>query len=218
MTMLKAVLFDLDGTLLDTVPDIQECVNRTLAAYGYPAISYAQACAYIGDGARKLVERAMPSDAPDVEQCYKAFRADFALCDNALTGLYPGEKETLCALKERGIKLGIVTNKPHEATLRLVEQYFPAGTFDFVAGDSGEFACKPDPSLARYAALTMRVSCAECAFVGDGETDALVARNAGMLGISVLWGYRTRAQLEQAGAKRFVNSYQELLSLLKKNF
>ena len=214
--MLKAVLFDLDGTLLDTVPDIQKCVNDMLVSRGYPTIDYAQTCAYVGDGAIKLIERALPAGAGDVEECYRQFRTAFAASSNALTRLFPDELETLLALKARGLKLGIVTNKPQDATERIVAQFFPEGLFDFVGGDSGMFPCKPDPSLARYAALSMRVSPADCAFVGDGETDAHVARNAGMQGVSVLWGYRTREQLEAAGAEVFVKDFAELQKFLEK--
>lgn len=214
--MLKAVLFDLDGTLLDTVPDIQKCVNDMLVAHGYPPLDYAQTCADVGDGAYKLIERAVPEGAPDVEACYAEFRKAFAASSNALTRLFPGELETLSALKARGLKLGIVTNKPQDATEHIVAQFFPEGLFDFVGGDSGMFPCKPDPSLARYAALSMHVSPADCAFVGDGETDAHVAQNAGMQGVSVLWGYRTREQLETAGAKVFVKDFAELQKFLEK--
>ena len=214
--MLKAVLFDLDGTLLDTVPDIQKCVNDMLVSRGYPTIDYVQTCAYVGDGAIKLIERALPAGAGDVEECYRQFRTEFAASSNALTRLFPGELETLSALKARGLKLGIVTNKPQDATERIAAQFFPEGLFDFVGGDSGMFPCKPDPSLARYAALSMRVSPADCAFVGDGEPDVRVAANAGMCGVSVLWGYRTRAQLEGVGARLFADSFLGLQKILEK--
>ena len=187
-----------------------------LVSRGYPTIDYVQTCAYVGDGAIKLIERALPAGAGDVEECYRQFRTAFAASSNALTRLFPGELETLSALKARGLKLGIVTNKPQDATERIVAQFFPEALFDFVGGDSGMFPCKPDPSLARYAALSMRLAPAECAFVGDGETDARVALNAGMCGISALWGYRTRKQLEEAGATRFAASFRELQKILEK--
>ncbi len=214
--MIKAVLFDLDGTLLDTVPDIQACVNDMLRRHGYPEIDYAQTCAYVGDGAKMLIERALPKGAPDLDACYEDFRTHFAASRNELTRLYPDETEVLSAIRARGLKVGVVTNKPQDAAENVLGQFFPKDYFDFVGGDSGMFPCKPDPSLARYAALSMRLAPAECAFVGDGETDARVARNAGMCGISALWGYRTRKQLEEAGATRFAASFRELQKILEK--
>ncbi len=216
--MLKAVFFDLDGTLLDTVPDIMACVNASLAAFGYPEITYAQTCSYVGDGAKKLIERALPAGCADVDAVYGHFRTAFAADQSERTRLYPDEKEVLSFLKTKGLRLGVVTNKPQDAARNVLSKFFPAGFFDFVGGDTGMFPCKPDPSLARYAAMTLRIPPAACAFVGDGEPDARVARNAGMQGVSALWGYRTRAQLEGAGATRFAASFQELQKILEKLF
>ena len=214
--MIKAVLFDLDGTLLDTVPDIQACVNETLRRRGYPEMDHERICAYVGDGAKALIERVLPEHAADLDACYEDFRVRFAASANTFTRLYADERETLSAIRAHGWKMGVVTNKPQDAAENVLRRFFPAGLFDFVGGDSGMFPCKPDPSLARYAALTLRVSPAECAFVGDGETDAAVAKNAGMIGVSALWGYRTRAQLERAGATRFAASFKELQKILEK--
>ena len=111
---------------------------------------------------------------------------------------------------------GVVTNKPQDAAENVLGQFFPEGFFDFIGGDSGLFPCKPDPSLARYAALSLRLAPGECAFVGDGEPDAKVALNAGMCGVSALWGYRTREQLEKAGATRFAADYKDLQKILEK--
>lgn len=212
--MIKAVIFDLDGTLLDTLPDIQFVLNETLKKFGYPEITREQARAYIGEGARRLVERALPSGAENTEEFFEYFKTVYASCNNKHTRPFEGITELLARLKAQGVKLAIITNKPQAATEECVKQFF-AGVFDFVGGDGGLFPVKPDPSYARYAALTLRVSPAECVFVGDGETDVLTAKNAQMQGVSVLWGYRTREQLEKVGAARFAQSAEELGKILQ---
>ncbi len=208
--MIKAIFFDLDGTLLDTLPDICACVNEVLAAHGHPPVTQEQTRDYVGDGARQLIERALPAGAADVDVCYEDFRTRFRASKNERTRLYPGEREALARFRARGLLLGVVTNKPQDAAERVLKQFFSQDCFAFIGGDTGMFPCKPDPSLARYAALTLRLAPAECVFVGDGETDARVAVNAGMCGVSALWGYRTRSGLEAAGAVRFADSYAAL--------
>lgn len=212
--MVQAVLFDLDGTLLNTLPDICKSVNEALKKFSYPPVTPEQTKAYVGDGARKLIERAVPAGAADTEACYEYFRTLFASSDNALTFPYEGEIALLKRLKAANVKLGIVTNKPQDAALRAVKCRLPEVEFDFIGGDTGDFPCKPDPSLARYAALTMRVFPEDCAFVGDGETDVKTARAAGMFSVACLWGYRTREQLEKAGATRFARDFSQLGELL----
>ena len=212
--MIKAILFDLDGTLLNTLPDIRRHLNDALTLRGYPAIDEAQAMRCIGDGARKLVERAFPEGTPFDEEVFEDFQRRYAANDNSCSCLYEGETEFLNRLLERGIPFGIVTNKPHAATMGCVEKFFKDYPLAFVKGETGDFPCKPDPSLARYAALKMRVPIKECAFVGDGETDALTAINAGMFGVSTLWGYRSKEQLVEAGATRFATTFEELEKIL----
>lgn len=212
--MIKAVLFDLDGTLLDTLPDIRLSLNGTLAKFGYPPLSQEQTRAFIGDGARKLVERALPANAPDRDAVYKDFRARYAASGNALTHPFEGTGELLFALKKRGIGRAVVTNKPAEAAKKSVEQFF-FGLIDHVEGDSGAYPVKPDPSAALHAASSLGAKAEECLFVGDGEADVLTARNADMGGVFVLWGYRSKAQLEAVGGRNFISSPKELLSLLE---
>lgn len=214
--MVKAVLFDLDGTLLDTLPDIKKTINETLRKFSYPEITLEQTKRYVGDGAYQLVERAMPADAPNKEACFEYFKETYAKSDNSETLLFEGEMQTLAYLAAAGVKLGVVTNKPQGATVAVCKQFFSEIPFSFIAGDSGDFPCKPDPTLALYAALRMQVAPADCVFVGDGETDAQTAIRAGMYGVSCLWGYRTEEQLRAAGATRFVHSFAELKNLLGK--
>lgn len=214
--MLRTILFDLDGTLLDTLPDITHHVNEMLSAFSYPTVDEAFTRHCVGDGAKKLIERVLPAGETDsLERCYEYFRTRFAASKNERTRLFEGEMAVLHALKDAGYTLGIVTNKPQDATERVVNAFFPAGLFSFVGGDTGNFPCKPDPALARYAALSLRCAPCDCAFVGDGETDVQVALRAGMQGVAVLWGYRTREELSAAGATRFAGSFSQLKKILE---
>lgn len=212
--MIKAILFDLDGTLLDTLPDIAAHVNAMLTHFSYPSISLEKVRSYIGDGAKKLVERAIPDGAENVDECYAYFRERFK-DGGGETQLFAGETEVLRRLAGKGYLLAVVTNKPQDATEALVNKFFREIPFAYVGGESGLFPVKPDPTLARFAALTMRVSPAQCLFVGDGETDVRTARAAGMRHLAVLWGYRTREQLSAAGATIFAQSFAELENFLE---
>ena len=212
--MIKAILFDLDGTLLDTLADIRASVNAMLTEYGYPEITLEQTRAYVGNGARTLVARAIPEGA-DLDACFEVFTRIFADNKGEHTKPYEGAVACLQALKAQGYKLGVVSNKPHYATVTLMQQFFP-DTFDFIMGDDGSFPRKPDPTLALYAALTLRVPCGECLFVGDGETDVLTAKHAHMPMLAVSWGYRSVAVLKEAGASNFINNFAELENFVKK--
>ncbi len=212
--MIKAILFDLDGTLLDTLPDIRRHLNTALAKYGYPAIDGERTKRCIGDGAEALVQRALPENAEYFDEVFAEFSKLYAENDNSCTRLFDGEKEALKRYLDRCVTIAIVTNKPQDATEGCIKKFFGDVPLSFYSGHSGAFPCKPDPSLALYAALTMRVPVGECAFVGDGETDARTAINAGMFGVSTLWGYRSEEELREAGATRFARSFEELEKIL----
>ena len=212
--MYKAIIFDLDGTLLDTSRDICKVLNNALTTYGCPEISLENTIKFVGDGARKLVERAVPAGFDRVDELYAYYRANFAACDNALTTLYDGEEEFLRSVKERGIKIAILTNKPDDAARGVYEMYLARFGFDAVLGNTQRFPLKPDPSAALYLMERMGADRAQCLFVGDGEADIATAANAGIDCVSVLWGFRTREQLLSAGAGMFAENYSKLLDIV----
>ncbi len=209
--MYKTVIFDLDGTLLDTSRDICKVLNDTLSHFNLPQITLEKTVEYVGNGAKLLVERAIPKSAMgSFGEIYGYYKTHFAACDNSLTRLYDGEEEVLYSLKNMGVKLAIVTNKPQDATVGVYNKHLKRFDFDFVAGNTQDFPLKPDPALALYAAHSTGAMAEECLFVGDGETDVQTARNAGMDCLAVLWGFRTRAQLIAAGAADFAENYKQL--------
>lgn len=213
--MFKTLIFDLDGTLLDTSRDICRVLNDTLAHFSLPTLSLEKTVEYVGNGAKILIERAIPEYASNrLEEIYSYYAEKFASCDNALTRLYDGEEEALKGLKSRGFKLAVVTNKPQAATEGVYKRHLAAFGFDIVAGNTKEYPLKPDPTLTLSVAAQTGAKPCECLFIGDGETDVLTARNAGMKCASVLWGFRSREQLQKVGAENFVQSYPELFEFV----
>lgn len=209
---MKAILFDLDGTLLNTLPEIAKSLNEALSILSLPKISLSKTREYVGDGARKLIERAV-GQRGNVDRALELFKESYEKSELKETSLFEGEMEALFKLKEN-YRLAVLTNKPQQATERCISRFFPEGFFDFVGGDSGMFPLKPDPSFARFIALTLRVPLCDCVMVGDGEADVLTAKNAKLRCISALWGYRTREELSKVGAREFAASFSKLSEIL----
>lgn len=211
MTMYKAVIFDLDGTLLDSLCDITYVLNKTLEKFGIAEITLEKALTYIGNGARELVRLAIGSEnVRRLDEILASYKESYAKSDNSRAKLFVGEREFLENLKSAGVKIAILSNKPHAAAMRAEEVFFGDFHFDCVLGQKDGAPLKPDPAAVETVLKELDVRREDCLFVGDGETDVKTAKNAGMDCVSVLWGYRTRAQLEVAGAKRFAENFDEL--------
>ncbi len=198
---IDAVVFDLDGTLLDTLEDIALAANRVLTARGFSPHEVGTYRRFVGDGVRALFARALPDafrDEATIDSCVRAFREDYGRSFAIHTRPYPGVSEMLDGLAAWGVKLAILSNKPEDLTRLCVEGFLPRWRFDAVVGQKEGIAPKPDPTAALGIARTLRVEPPRVLFVGDSPVDVVTARRAGMVPGAALWGFRSRAELEEA--------------------
>lgn len=214
--MIKAIIFDLDGTLLDTSRDIHQVINTSLNTFNLPQISYDDTLKFVGNGAKKLVERAVGERTDMLQKVYSDYAERFANCDNNLTCLYPEEAETLKKFQEANIRLAIISNKPQRATERVYSKFLSNFNFNIVLGQTEYYPLKPNPASTCAILDKLGVSADECLFVGDGETDVETARAAGLKCVSVLWGFRTKEQLKTVGAENFAEKFSDLESYVLK--
>lgn len=202
----KAVLFDLDGTLLDTLSDLAGALNAARQMNGLPAQDIEQIRSYIGNGRRKLIERSLSTDPGeyDEELAVKLLTDDSRYYNSHCminTKPYDGIVDLIRRLKSDGIRICCVTNKADETANTLIGHFFP-DMFDIVAGSVPEVPVKPDPAVVERCLIKLGLQESECVFIGDSEVDIQTAANAGMDCISVCWGYKTREFLEREGAMR----------------
>ena len=203
-------LFDMDGTLLDTLADLTAAVNHTLARYGYPRRTIEQVRKGLGNGAVKLMAAMLPQgeETPGFADIMRDYRAWYQAHACVETCPYPGVPEMLKRLRQRGCKVAIVSNKPHGAACELAERFFP-GVPTF--GESPETPRKPAPDMVFHALAALGAGKENAVYVGDSEVDVQTARNAGLPVIGVAWGFRGREALAAAGAETIVDTAAELL-------
>ncbi|MBQ7542958.1 MAG: HAD hydrolase-like protein [Clostridia bacterium] len=208
----KAVIFDLDGTLLDTLGDITDSVNRTLRRFGFAPRTQDEIRRFVGNGAVKLIERALPQPVDDAlfAQIYRAYDADYNAHGQDKTRPYPGVCETLQTLREAGVRTAVLSNKQDGAVRVLCAHYFP-GLLDAATGPTAQRRTKPAPDGVRYLETLLGVSCDEVLYVGDSETDVQTGLNAGVRTVAALWGFRDRDTLERAGAAMFAKNMWDVL-------
>ena len=209
----KLVIFDLDGTLLNTASNLRFCVNEALKKHNKRQISISQTIAYVGNGAKKLVERAT-ADESLTESVYKDFTPILQSNPTYLIKPYPHIKKLLKKLKSEGVKIAVFSNKPHEATVAICNEFFATYAFDYVLGHKNGAPLKPDASGVFEILNALNVAKEDCIFVGDGETDAQTSINAGIDFIGVLWGFRSEQTLRNYGATCFASAPQEILNQL----
>jgi phosphoglycolate phosphatase len=214
---IKGLIFDLDGTIADTISAIGDGINEAMDHYGYPRKTYEDVRRAIGNGARLLIRRCMPADqTADETRCEEVFayyHAAYARTYRNTRECYKGIPETIAALKQGGYRLAVLSNKQDEYTKGLIEQLLPRDTFEVVMGQT-ELPTKPSPVVPSLIAGQLGLAPSECAMIGDSDVDIQTAKNAGMAAIGCSWGYRGRAALEQAGADVVVDSASELLEVL----
>ncbi len=203
----------MDGTLLDSLGDIGGSVNTVLEELGLPTHPISRFRQLVGEGARSLLEKALPPERVALtDEALARYRAIYASRMLETSRPYPGIEALLAALRARGDRVAVVTNKPQAAASRIADTLF-AGTFDVVVGERDGTARKPDPAPARIAAEALGLQARRCVFVGDSAVDVWTARAAQMTSVGVLWGFRDRVELEEAGADHLVALPDEILGI-----
>jgi phosphoglycolate phosphatase len=214
---IRAILFDLDGTLLDTLADLGRSVNLVLEAHGCPGHPIEAYRYFVGEGVVRLFERTLPAghrDAKVVGACVRDFERVYGENWNVQTRLYPGVADLLDALTERGVRMAVLSNKPDVFTRQCAEAYLAPWRFEAVFGQREGIPRKPDPTGAGEIVERLAVPPESFIYLGDTSTDMETARNAGMHGVGVAWGFRPVEELRSAGAEAILEHPTDLVELL----
>ena len=213
---MRAVLFDLDGTLCDTLGDLTASMNYALRTFDYPTHTKEEMRTFVGNGLKMQVRRATPPSAPQMhlDAIESLFLAHYAKHCTDRTEPYPGMTETLLRLKDAGLLLAVITNKPHDCAVKIIEERFSAGLFGFVLGNKPGAPLKPDPAALNEAMRFLGVTPSETVYVGDSGVDVQFAHAAALPCIGCAWGFRGRAHLESAGAEYVVDRAEQIADIL----
>lgn len=214
---IRAVVFDLDGTLLDTLEDIADAANRVLVGRGFPAHPIPRYRGFIGEGVARLIKCALPEpnqDPATVQTCVEAYQREYARNWDVKTKPYAGVPALLDALVARGLKLAVLSNKPDVFTQQCVRELLPSWSFAVVIGASDAFPRKPHPGSALEISRRLAIPSEECLYMGDSGVDMQTALAAGMFAVGVLWGVRDRQELLREGAQALIKEPREVISLL----
>lgn len=214
--MLKGLIFDLDGTLANTLEDLTDSMNRVLSREGFPIHRREAYRYFVGAGVRNLVKRSLPEDQRGdaiVDRCFALMMDDYRENCFVKTHLYDGIAETIDGLRTRGIKLAVFSNKLDELTQRFVDVLIGAEKFEMIIGAQPSIPIKPDPAGALLISKRLGIPPHSMGYIGDTSTDMITANDAGMFAIGALWGFRTKEELIESGAKKLLSHPLELLDL-----
>ncbi len=214
----SVLIFDLDGTLLDTLKDLNEAVNYTMKQYNYPLRSMTQTRNDIGNGVAKLIARSIPDNEsnPNYQKCLETFKQYYMTHYSVYTKPFPYMKETLIKLKERGYRLSVVTNKVNDIAQDIINTFYP-NIFDYVLGEGPNFKKKPAPDMVNYVIKKLKLKRRKIIYIGDTEVDYQTAKNAKVKPILVTYGYRNRDQLIKIeDVVPLIDCPKDLLKILKK--
>jgi phosphoglycolate phosphatase len=214
----KAVIFDLDGTLLDTITDLANSMNEVLKRNGFPIHDIERYKYYVGDGVDQLVTRALPKNMIDdniVSKITKEYREEYSNRWAEKTKPYNGIYELLDGLVELGLRINVLSNKPDETTKIVIKKFLSKWNFEIVAGAQKDVPEKPDPAGAIILAKKLGLNPDEILYVGDTNTDMKTANGAGMFAVGALWGFRTADELLENGAKVLVKYPTDIFDLVK---
>lgn len=212
--MKKAVIFDLDGTLVNSLPDISAAMNRSLEKAGLPIFDEEAYKYKVGNGVVKLAERSVGGHPECLDAVLESYKADYALNCRVNSYVYKGIMEMLMGLKALGLKICVFSNKDQADTESVIAHYFPEIGFDIIRGRVNEVPLKPAPDGALIIAAQLGLSTNECWYVGDTSMDMNCGNSAGMETVGVLWGFRPREELAASGAKHIIVEPRELLNLV----
>ncbi len=208
----KAAIFDLDGTLLDTLDDLWDAVNYTMDTYNFPRRTRTEVRAFVGNGVDRLIELCTPDgrDNPKFSEAVATYRGHYAENSENKTCAYPGVIDLIHRLREDGIVVAVVSNKMHAATVTLCAKYFPEIPLVCGEREADGIRRKPHPDTVFWVVEQLGLTAGDCVYIGDSEVDIATAKNAGMDCISVLWGFRDEDVLRKAGGTVFADTAEAL--------
>lgn len=211
-----AVVFDLDGTLTDTLEDLKNSVNYAMREFGFPERTLEEVRAFVGNGVKRLVDLSVPENTPEEisAECLSVFKSHYKENSLVATKPYDGIVSMLEKLKKQGIKIAVVTNKMHEAAEDIVRIFF-ADLIDITLGQIDGMAQKPQPDGINFVLEKLGVSKEKAVYVGDSEVDCFTARNAEISCVGVSWGFRDENVLRESGADYIINKPQEIFDIIK---
>ena len=215
--MVKLVIFDLDGTLVNSIWDLADATNKALTEYGFPVHGVDEYYYFVGDGMLKLIERALPESNRDEEtlkSVHKRFTELYAECYLNKTTAYDGMPELVKKKKKRGIKTAVASNKNDDFTAKIIGKLFKKGSFDVTMGKREGVAAKPSPEIVFNILKKLEEKPEDAVMVGDTNIDVSTGKNAGLRSVGCLWGFREINELREAGADFIVSNPREILELI----